>query len=75
MNCIPCTVFPTAKREWVAHLENGPVGPFLDRDLALRVAIIEAQRLLRSKRPARIVVRDHDGNVRAERCLCQGFGR
>lgn len=75
MNCIPCVVFPTAGQEWMAHLESGPVGPFIDRDLALQVAIIEALRLRQSNRPARLVIRDRAGNVCAERCLCRQFGR
>jgi len=75
MSCCACTVFPTSRQEWVAHLENGPVGPFMSQDLALKVAITEAMRLRRANRCARVVVRDGDGSVCAERCLCQEFGR
>ncbi len=75
MGCSAVTVFPTSRQEWVAHLEAGPVGPFMSQDMALKAAITEAMRLRRSNRSARVVVRDWDGSVCAERCLCQEFGR
>ncbi len=75
MNCIPCIVFPTSKREWMAHLENGAVGPFIDLDFALKIATTEALQLRRLGRPARVVVIDKVGKTRAERCLCDNFGR
>jgi hypothetical protein len=74
MSCSVCTVFPTSRQEWMANLENGPAGPFMNRDLALKVAVVEAMRLRRSNRAARIVVRNEDGRVCAERCLCRAFG-
>ena len=75
MNCIPCIVFPTPKREWMAQLENGAVGPFMDRDFALKIATTEAIQLRRSGRPARVVVMDGNGKTCAERCLCERFSR
>jgi len=75
MDCVACIVFPTSKQEWMAQLENGSVGPFISRDIALQVATIEALRLRRSDRPVRVVVTAQDGSVRAERCLCRRFGR
>ncbi|MGA2818418.1 MAG: hypothetical protein ABSE67_19430 [Xanthobacteraceae bacterium] len=75
MNCIPCIVFPTSKREWMAQLENGSAGPFIDLDFALKIATTEALQLRKSGRPARIVVIDKDGRTCAERCLCGKFGR
>lgn len=74
-NCTACVVFPTSQHEWVAHLEGGPVGPFKDQEVALQIAIIEALRLRKLGRPARVVVRNQDVSVRLERCLCQQFGR
>jgi len=73
MNCIPCIVFPTSQAQWMAHLENGPAGPFMCQDLALRVAIIEATRLRKLGRSARLVVSTKDGCISAERCLCERF--
>jgi len=71
--CISCTVFPTTKGEWVAHLEHGQAGPYTTQDLALQVVIADALRMRKSGRPAPITVRDRSGNVRAERCLCSRF--
>jgi hypothetical protein len=75
MDCVTCIVFPTSKQEWMAQLENGSVGPFMSRDIALQVAAIEALRLRQLDRPARLVVAAHDGTVCAERCICRRFGR
>jgi len=75
MSCIPCIVSPTSKKEWMAHLESGPAGPFMNQEIALRVAVIEALRLRRLGKAARVVVMDHNRDVRLERCLCQPFAR
>lgn len=73
MNCIECMVFAISSGDWVAHLENGPAGPFFNSDLALKVAVNEALSLRRANRPARVTVRARDGTVRAQRCLCRQF--
>jgi hypothetical protein len=75
MSCVPCIVAPASKTEWVAHLENGSVGPFFSRDVALQVAIIEALRLRRLGQSARVIVAGENGEACAQRCLCQRFGR
>jgi len=75
MDCIECTVFPISSGDWVAHLENGPAGPFFDRDIALKLAVNEALSLRRANQPARVTVRMPDGAVRAQRCLCKQFPR
>jgi hypothetical protein len=61
MSCIPCIVFPTSMQVWMAHLENGSAGPFIDLDFALKIATTEALHLRRLGRPARVVVIDKDG--------------
>ena len=75
MDCVACNVFPTSRREWMAQLENGAAGPFMSQDIALRIATLEALRLRRLNRAARVVVRTQDGAICAERCPCQQFGR
>lgn len=75
MTCVSCSVFPTAAGEWVAHVEQGQVGPYRTQDIALQVATAEALRLSRSGKPARVTVRDRAGNARAERCLCSKFSQ
>jgi len=68
-------VFRKPNGEWIAHLETGPAGPFMDRELALKVAVIEAARLRGLGQPARVAVADENGEVLAVRCLCEHFGR
>jgi len=75
MDCIECMVFPLSSGDWVAHLDNGPAGPFFDADIALKLAVSEALRLREANRAARVTVRAPDGAVRAQRCLCQQFSR
>ncbi len=72
MQCIQCCVLET-KRDWIAQLEHGPVGPFRDMDTALRVSIADALRIRKTGRPVRVAVRACDGHLRAERCLCDRF--
>jgi hypothetical protein len=72
MHCIDCCVIRAGDR-WYAHLEQRPVGPFGDMDMALKVAIAEAMTLRRSQREARVSVREKDGTLRAARCLCDRF--
>jgi hypothetical protein len=55
----------------MAELECGPVGPFANRDMALRVAVSEALRIYRVGRPARVAVYDKDCLLRAEHCVCR----
>lgn len=75
MDCIECMVFQLSSGDWVAHLESGPAGPFLDADIALKLAVNEALRLRRENQAARVTVRARDGAVRAQRCLCRQFPR
>ena len=57
----------------MAELECGPVGPFANRDMALRVAVSEALRIYRVGRPARVAVYDRNCRLRAEHCVCGNF--
>lgn len=75
MDCIECMVFQLPSGDWVAHLENGPAGPFFDAGIALKLAVNEAIRLRRENQAARVTVRAHDGAVRGQRCLCRQFAR
>lgn len=74
MNCVPCIVKPSAN-SWVAQIDNKEFGPYLSCDMALRVAIADALARRRSGCPARVVVQDALGAIRAKRCLCQSFAR
>jgi transketolase N-terminal domain/subunit len=47
----------------------------MNQDIALKIAVNEALALRRSNRPARVVVCTSDGDIQAQRCLCQEFGR
>jgi hypothetical protein len=69
MNCVNCSVRPNAHNGWMAELESQTTGPYLDRDMALRIAIIDAQMIRRSGRRARITVYDATREIRAEYCL------
>ena len=55
----------------MAELENGPAGPYADRDMALRVAISEALRIHRDGGQAKVGVYDKDCLLRAEHCVCR----
>ena len=69
-DCLDCCVFP-GRGGWMARLQAGEAGPFITRDIALRVAINDALHARHSGLSARVSVQDPDGSVRAERCLCE----
>lgn len=74
MTCVQCIVKPAAN-SWVAEIGDKELGPYLTRDMALRVAIADALACRKAGRPAQIIVKDADGAVCAGRCLCAGFDR
>jgi hypothetical protein len=69
MNCVECSVRPDARHGWMTQLEDRTTGPYLKLDMALRVAISDAQRIRRSGRAARITVYDATPAVCAQYCL------
>jgi len=71
MSCVQCSVMPDTHKGWLAAIEHRTAGPYLNRDMALRVAIDDAQRIRRSGRAARVVVYDAEREVCAEYCLCR----
>ena len=70
MKCIQCSVTPDPKDGWLAKLEHRTAGPYRNLDIALRIAIDEAQRIRRAGREARIVVYNADHTIAAEYRLC-----
>lgn len=73
MNCVPCLVKPSAHSGWVAQIDDKEFGPYLSRDMALKVAIADALARRQTGCPASVIVTDADGTVRAQRCLCTSF--
>lgn len=73
MSCVPCLVKPAANDGWVAQIDNREFGPYLSCDMALKVAIADALARRKSGNPARVVITDADGTIRAKRCLCASF--
>jgi hypothetical protein len=73
MGCTQYLVYPAASGSWKARLKSREAGPYASRDLALRVAIVEALHLRNTDRRVRITVEDARGHVCAEHCLCRRF--
>jgi hypothetical protein len=68
--CAKCLVEPSGADGWVANTEGGEAGPYLSRDIALRVAVADVKAFRKSGRSVRLVVKDEARRVCAERCLC-----
>ena len=75
MQCTQCLVTPAASRGWTTKVGDIEYGPYLSRDMAMRIAISEALQRRRNGVSALVVVKDARGEVLAKRCLCAGFGR
>jgi hypothetical protein len=71
-NCIVCRV-SCGVDGWTAKVPTGDLGPFMSRDLALRLAISEAMAIRRTGGAARVSVDAADGHARVEYCLCADF--
>lgn len=68
--CAKCRVEPSESDGWVAQTSDRHAGPYLSREIALRVAIADAKALHKSGRSVRLTVTDDAGEVYAQRCLC-----
>ena len=66
-----CIVGPAARGGWIVRLSAREAGPYASRDIALRVAVVEALHLQRANRAARIIVRNSRGAICAEYNLHQ----
>jgi hypothetical protein len=73
LECFSCRVRRNETGDWYAELESHRAGPYFSHDLAVQVAGLEALRLRKLGRCARVTVEAADGSVRAERCLCDRF--
>ncbi len=69
MSCTACIVI-RSESGWMVSDGSLPRGPYLSSDMALKFAYFEAANLRRNGKPARISVRQDNGDVIAEYCLC-----
>ena len=70
MTCVQCSISPNERGEWFAKLADRTAGPYRDIDMALRIAIDEAQRIRRTGGAAHIVVYNSDRTTAAVYRLC-----
>ena len=75
MNCMQCCVRPAPTGGWNAQIGDESRGPYDTRDLALQVAVANALSIRRTGSSVRVTVKDATGGTKAERCLCEAFGR
>ena len=75
MNCLQCCVRPAAMGGWNAQIGDENRGPYGTCDLALQVAVASALAIRRAGSDVRVTVKDANGGTKAERCLCEAFGR
>ncbi|MEJ2376233.1 MAG: hypothetical protein P8Y53_01425 [Pseudolabrys sp.] len=73
LRCQQYSVRPSLDDGWVAQFGRGESGPYLTRDMGLRVAVADALCRRRRGQPVRLVVKDARGAVCVERCLCDRF--
>ena len=69
MSCTACIVI-RSEFGWIVSGGSLPRGPYQGSDTALKVAYFEAANLRWNGKPARISVRQGNGDVIAEYCLC-----
>jgi hypothetical protein len=69
MSCTACSVIPV-DGDWFVECGKIMHGPYLSNGIALRIAVSEAQTLLRQGKQSRISVQDSAGAISAEYCLC-----
>ncbi len=72
MDCVRCSVY-RRHDGWLARLPDRDAGPYLDRDVALRVAIGDALRLRQVGQHVRVSLIAGYGETLAECCLCELF--
>ena len=73
MSCTQYSVHPDPSGGWTAHLESRDAGPYASRDLALRVAALQAVRLFATSQSVCIAVEDARGELCAGLCVCERF--
>ena len=71
--CQKFVVRPSALGGWVANLGNREAGPYVSRDLALRVAVAEVSQIRSVDQHVCIIIEDTKGEVSAARCTCRAF--
>ena len=72
MPCTLCAVVPSGKG-WLTQIGKAEQGPYLSREMAIRVALTEALEIGREGGRARLSVQNDGGGVWVERCLCAKF--
>jgi hypothetical protein len=72
MSCIVCTVLRIGNG-WVAECGTNRQGPYLSKAIAFHVAAAEAHRLRRENRKVKISLRNENGEIESEYCLCGKF--
>lgn len=73
---MPCTSYKVTELRGAWYVETDVCqGPYISFDVALKVATMAALAISRCHLPARVTVNNHDGDVRAEYCLCADFQR
>ena len=75
MDCTQHLVMPSPNNGWISRVDGRDYGPFLSRDMALRIAVAEALIRRKSGGASRVTVKAGDGTIIAERCVCEKFGR
>lgn len=68
--CLHYEVKPAPTSGWVSRVGGRETGPYLSRDMALQLAVADLYRRRRAGCPVRLVVRNAQGAVAADRCLC-----
>jgi hypothetical protein len=58
---------------WLTQIGQAEKGPYLSREMAMRVALSEALGIRREGGRARLSVQNQAGDVQVERCLCAAF--
>ena len=73
MACSQCLVHPDPSGGWSVHFASRDAGPYASRDLALRVAAIEAFQVFATGQSVCLAIEDSKGELCAARCLCVRF--
>jgi len=75
MDCTRVLVRPVSRLGWVIEDGAREMGPYHCREMALRIAILEALSVRRAGQPVRVAIENDEGTTVAKRCLCSSFGR
>ena len=73
VNCTRYVVKPSSTSGWINQVDGREYGPYLSRDIALRLAIADVLCRRKAGCPLRLVVENSQGSICAERCLCEKF--